>query len=578
MRLRTTCVAAVLCLGLIFAASAGAAQLFAPVYYPDEISVFNTAPDGTATELPGSPFGIGNYPMGAGVGSVAFAPDGNRAAAAYYFNGGIQGLSVSTTGAVSAAQPIVGSHKGGGLAISPDGRFAYQAVAGSVKGVDAYTIAADGKLTAIAGSPFYPSSNFADVVVAPDGKTLYASDGSAVRPFAINADGSLTAGAAFVAIGASNLLITPDGRHMVILLGSNTLSVRPIAVDGALGSPGTSVTVGSTAVYVMALAPDGSKVFAVDYNGDTLGSSTYSVNAYRIGADSGLTLAGAGSTMPFRGRAIGVAPDGKSIYLGTDSGKLAVASLGPDGVSGPFRETGVWNSGEAIPFIFRPVNAATAAFKVSADSKPLTMRFSGVGSTSPDGSVDGYDWSFGDGANSSGESAVAQHKFAKPGIYRVTLATSNEGCGVATIFTGHTTVCNGSAAAAKTIAVDTPPWITSLKVSPLRVNSRTKIRFKLTEAATLTFTVQRPTSGRSVGGVCKKQTAKNKKSKKCTRWVAVGKRFSARGKPRKINSLKFTGRVKGRKLHKGSYRFSAVAKDKAKGVGPAVTAKFTVAG
>jgi DNA-binding beta-propeller fold protein YncE len=556
--------------------SAGAAQLFAPIYYPDEIAVFNTAFDGTATELAGSPFPVGTHPTGAGIGGFAFAPDGDRAVVSYYFNGGIQGLNVAAGGQVTAAQPIVGDHKGGGLAVSPDGKFAYQAVFSTTKGIDGYAINQNGSLTALPGSPFDSPALYQDFVVSPDGKSAYATTGSAIRRFVVNVDGTLTPGTTTASAGASQLLVTPDGRQLVVLSGSNVLSVRSIAADGSLGAAGSSVTVGSTSVYVMAISPEGDRVFAVDYNGDTLGDSNYSVNTYAIGADSGLLFVGAGSTGAFRGRAIGVSPDARFIYLGSDDQKLIVAPLDANGVVGTFRETGVWDSGEPIPFVFRPVNAPSADLRTGATPKPLTMTFDASKSTSPDGSVDGFEWDFGDGGTGSLDVPSVQHKFPKAGVYNIRLTAVNEGCSTQTIFTGHTTVCNGSAGAAKTLRVDTPPWITSLKVSPSKVSRRTKIKFKLTETATITLQAQRAGVGRVVGGACKKQTRGNRKMKRCTRWLKVGRTISAKGRAGRTNTIRFNGKIKRRKLTRGSYRFVATAKDSKKQRGPSKTASFKI--
>lgn len=568
---------------LAFATTASAATLYAPAYFgpADNINVFTTASDGGLTPLAGSPFTVGApLPNARGIGAMALTPDGLRGAVSYYFNGGAQGLSIGAGGDVAAAQPVVGTHQGQGLAVTPDGRFAYHGIYSATQGIDAYSIGSDGSLTAITGSPFYTATEMHDVAVAPDGSHAYASDGSSVRPFTIGADGSLTAMPAHVALGASNLQFTSDGRFLLVQVGSQTIGAMPVQPDGSLGAIVNTVTVGSTAVYVFTTSPDGRFMYAVDFNGDTLGQNAngdnqYSLNTYAIAGDGTLTLAGAGSTLPFRGRAIGISPDGRHAYLGTGS-KIAVATLNANGVAGPFREVGDWNSGEAIPFIFKPVNAGAAQFAFSATKTPLTLDFSGAASTAPDGTVESYSWQFGDATSTSGPQPTTRHRFPAAGVYEVTLTATNEGCAARSLYNGHTTICNGSPAAAKTLRVDTPPWITSLKVSPSTIGSKTKIKFKLTEAATVTFAVQRPTTGRTVNGSCKKQTSKNRKAKKCTRWVTVGKKFTAKGKAKKTNSVKFTGSVKGRKLPRGSYRFSATGKDKAKGVGPAKTVKFKI--
>jgi uncharacterized delta-60 repeat protein len=89
-----------------------------------------------------------------------------------------------------------------------------------------------------------------------------------------------------------------------------------------------------------------------------------------------------------------------------------------------------------------------------------------------------------------------------------------------------------------------------------------RVSFSLTEAATVTFTVERKSAGRKVGKRCVKPTKKNRTRKRCTRFVKVKGSFTRAGKAGK-NSFKFTGRIGGKKLKPGSYRLVAVAKDAA---------------
>ena len=49
-----------------------------------------------------------------------------------------------------------------------------------------------------------------------------------------------------------------------------------------------------------------------------------------------------------------------------------------------------------------------------------------------------------------------------------------------------------------------------------------RVTFSVSEASTVTWTVQRKTKGRKVAGSCKRQTRKNRSKKACTRWVSVG--------------------------------------------------------
>jgi hypothetical protein len=83
------------------------------------------------------------------------------------------------------------------------------------------------------------------------------------------------------------------------------------------------------------------------------------------------------------------------------------------------------------------------------------------------------------------------------------------------------------------------------------------IRYQDTEAATTTFTVERPAPGVIQKGQCVKPTRARPSGKRCTRYLSIG---SFRHRDRVgVNRFRFTGRVGGRKLGPGPYRLKAVA-------------------
>lgn len=86
-----------------------------------------------------------------------------------------------------------------------------------------------------------------------------------------------------------------------------------------------------------------------------------------------------------------------------------------------------------------------------------------------------------------------------------------------------------------------------------------KVTFKLSEAAKVTFTIARKTTGRSVRGKCVKATRSNRRAKRCTRYVAVKGSFTKAG-VKGANALRFSGRLRGKRLASGSYRLTATAK------------------
>jgi len=87
----------------------------------------------------------------------------------------------------------------------------------------------------------------------------------------------------------------------------------------------------------------------------------------------------------------------------------------------------------------------------------------------------------------------------------------------------------------------------------------TRLRYALSEAAAVKFTVAKPVKGRRAGEKCKKATARKRKGKRCTIYKSVGS-FGVAAK-KGVNGKKFSGKLRRRALRPGSYRLSAVARD-----------------
>jgi hypothetical protein len=101
----------------------------------------------------------------------------------------------------------------------------------------------------------------------------------------------------------------------------------------------------------------------------------------------------------------------------------------------------------------------------------------------------------------------------------------------------------------------------------------TKIAYRDSQAATLTFTVLRESSGRKQGKSCEKPSGKNKHGKRCTLLTKLGG-FTHVDKAG-ANSVRFSGRLKGKKLQPGIYELQAIAHG-AGGFSHKVTKTFTI--
>jgi hypothetical protein len=105
---------------------------------------------------------------------------------------------------------------------------------------------------------------------------------------------------------------------------------------------------------------------------------------------------------------------------------------------------------------------------------------------------------------------------------------------------------------------DDPPGLSGLAVRPrsFRAGRRAAIRFGATLAGHVRFAVERKTTGRRVKGRCAKRTRRNRRARRCSRFVRLKGSFSTQVTPGQ-NSVAFRGRLRGRALPAGSYRLVA---------------------
>ena len=131
------------------------------------------------------------------------------------------------------------------------------------------------------------------------------------------------------------------------------------------------------------------------------------------------------------------------------------------------------------------------------------------------------------------------------------------------------------------------PRITGLRISPAtfraalagRAASRAgprgaRVRYTLSVAASVRFTVQRRTTGRRLGHRCVARTLRNAGRSACTRLVTQRERLSRRGSAG-ANIFRFNGRLAGRRLAPGRYRLVATPVNAA-GKGHARAASFRI--
>jgi len=566
---------------LALAASASAApRLYAPSYGsgpPETVSVFDVATGGALSPLGGSPFPL--YANSSGVGGVvgiAFAPDGNRAASSFLFDGGVQGYSIDAGGVPTPAGAPVLTASATGIAVSPDGRFAYaptrEFMGVKQEGVRAFTIGADGALVP-AGS--FGSNESYEIAIGGGGRFLFTLGFTGIERFAIGADGGLTPLGTTAVSGVRYMVTSPDGRFLFLSIqnGDGGLVSYTVGADGSLTPNGAPLVLAGGDSEIPSVAPSGNRVYIPD-------EGIEEVVTAGVGADGALSLLSSFKIEDPRSAA--VSPDGRFLFVyhaGPEPG-IVTASLDANGIPTLLPSQVPFDTAESLPIVFRPGPAPVASFTAKAAAPRAAASFNAAKSAN----AATYDWDFGDGTTLANGGPKPTHAYAKAGKYTVTLSlTDAQGCGAKQVYTGQSTVCPGGTATTTTLAVDTLPVIGKLKAAPKKFlpagvgkgKGGTKFRVKLNEKAKIQVKIEQRLPGRKVGRKCKKPTPGNAAKKKCSRFLVKGSRIKKNGKAG-WNAIAFNGKLKGKPLAPGGYRITAVATDSAKGRSAPKTAGFQV--
>jgi hypothetical protein len=104
----------------------------------------------------------------------------------------------------------------------------------------------------------------------------------------------------------------------------------------------------------------------------------------------------------------------------------------------------------------------------------------------------------------------------------------------------------------------------------------TSVSYRVSEAATVVFAVQRRTTGRRSGRSCVKATKRLRHRKRCTRYVGIKGSFTRKRAAGGTDKLRFTGRLAGHTLGAARYRLGVVATDPSKNRSAAATTAFRI--
>jgi 6-phosphogluconolactonase (cycloisomerase 2 family) len=252
-------------------------------------------------------------PASAGAEGTLYVSNLNLGSVSAYSIAANGGLSPVAGSPFRAAVPL-------GVAITPDGEYLYVADFTWSGGVSAFSIAPNGALSPVAGSPFPAKPGTWGLAITPNGKYLYGanSGGNDISAYSIESNGSLTAvpGSPFSAGSEpNNLAITPNGQNLYVANeGSSSLSAYSITSDGALSQVSGSPYPAGESPRAMSLTPAGKYLYVAN-------ESSEKITAFSI-ASAGTLASVPGSPFPSAYDQLGVAvtPNGKHVYTSANGG------------------------------------------------------------------------------------------------------------------------------------------------------------------------------------------------------------------------------------------------------------------
>jgi YVTN family beta-propeller protein len=444
-----------LALGLMAAQALAAPKAYVLNYETDSVAVIDTA----TNQFVGPEIPVGSSPY-----SIAITPDGKTA---YVANDSGESLNIVDLQTGQAGPALELGPNLYVIAISPDGKTAYMTTAASnVLILDTQTNQVTGSIP-VEG----PSASLWGVAFTPDGKTAYVLNEGEDSIVKVDTQTRQIVGAPIpTGEGPTNVAFTPDGsRAYVTNYGSGSVSVIDVPSGQNIGT----IPVGEEP-WGISITPDGKKAYVANY-----GNATVTV----IDTQTNQVL-GAPIPVGEEPYETAITPDGKSLYVanyGSASENVSVIDTQTDTVKTTITDTG----GGPWQIVVAPDKSPLPTFVTSQSKSGGPVTFNGAGSLDLDGTVTGFNWTFGDGASLIGGSTVT-HKYAKGGTYTAGLAvTDNEGCSVALVFTGRTAYCSGSAAASQAIKVLPSNKFRFGKLMKNRKNGTAKLQVKVPAAGTL---------------------------------------------------------------------------------------------
>ena len=427
----------------------------------------------------------------------------------------------------------------GGQAADNNGQVAFLVARLTTGGAFDSSFAGDGALVQQFGLGGSPLSRANSVALQPDGSVLAGGD-------ATPANG--------------------NGGFMVARLTSGGGFDSSFGVGGVVAAQLGAGFDASSSVASVALQPDGNVLaggFSTDGDGDNqvLVTRLSGVSGNFDGSfgEAGKFTAQVGSdSLPFS-QAFGLAPqpDGKILVGGVANASGGTTKL-------------------LVGRIFHDVAPTPVLNVVTSPAVANTpVAFDATRSSDLDGTIASYSWDFGDGGTATG--ASPRHTYTAEGNYSVKLTVTDDK-GVPASVTQALTVAPDESlnpalrATISRLGVTPKEFQAAGKGASISARSGAAVSYRDSRAAVTTFQVRHGLRGTFAGGKCHKPKP-GLHGRRCARYVKIGQftHTDVAG----LNRFHFTGRLNGKKLAPGRYRFRAVPSQGSR-LGIAAAAGFTI--
>ncbi len=310
----------------------------------NNVSAYTIDPNtGALKQATGSPFGTNTSP----VNPNALGPDKNGVFL-YSANlgGGISGWTIASDGTLTAmnGSPFSAGNNYSSIAVDPNLRFV---VAGSSTGatLQAFTVTlSTGALTASGGTVGTTGTPLR-MVEDPTGRYIYVAEGaSGVDAFTVTSGGALSLLQNTPLAAANDVAVDPSGKFVYVADGATGVNAYSITGTGGLQSVGPAVAAGTTPSGV-AVSPSGAFVFVTN-------SGSNDVDAYTLAASTGALTPVTGNPFPASTQPVSIAvdPSARYVYV-ANKGANSVSIFTIDTGTGKLNSAGTTGAGTSPTFV-----------------------------------------------------------------------------------------------------------------------------------------------------------------------------------------------------------------------------------